>query len=281
MGRRDPPQVLSQTGYLPLHLGRGRLLEPSGSEAHTHGRNGRELKRVGLERRPCVRRVPGPVVALKAEHELKRLLGLGRQPLVQVRIPGCQRRGEVHDFCGVHSLLELCGTLGEPLLETFFEKDPEGCIGLPQALGELWTKDPVPTRGVTRDAAAVVCPRPGSTFQVGDRPLDGQILRKRFILRRRRNGDVSVVILVQAVVGLLRVRLRAEKRDPNRQSDCGVHVSHGRAQSSRVGEWGYVIVDASRVAGQPARLYGIVRQPETRMLDEPAGPMFNPPHWAN
>ncbi|WP_419940213.1 type II toxin-antitoxin system antitoxin, RelB/DinJ family [Candidatus Palauibacter sp.] len=33
-----------------------------------------------------------------------------------------------------------------------------------------------------------------------------------------------------------------------------------------------IIVDASRVAGQPARLHGIVRQPETRMLDMKALP---------
>ena len=41
---------------------------------------------------------------------------------------------------------------------------------------ELRTNDPVPARGVTRDAA-VVRPGLGSILQVGDRALDGQILR--------------------------------------------------------------------------------------------------------
>ena len=90
------------------------------------------------------------------------------------------------------------------------------------------------------------------------------------------------MIPVQAVVGLLlRVKLRAEKRNPNRQSNCGVHESHNRAQSQEVlvsGRGATAIVDAlslprkgivAPVAGQPARLHDIVRQPETRMPDMP------------
>ena len=43
------------------------------------------------------------------------------------------------------------------------------------------------------------------------------------------------MILGKAVVGLLlRVKLTAEKRNPNRQSNCGVHESHNRAQSQEV-----------------------------------------------
>ncbi|MYE44412.1 MAG: hypothetical protein F4X79_10365 [Acidobacteria bacterium] len=140
----------------------------------------------------------------------------------------------MHDFRGVHILLELSGVRGEPVLKARFEEGPPAFIGLTETLGELRTNDPVPARGVTRDAAAVVRPGFGSILQVGDRALDGQILHHRFIRRRRRDGDLSEVILVQAVLTPLRVKLGAEKRNPSGQSDGGERESHNRSQSQEV-----------------------------------------------
>ena len=128
---------------------------------------------------------------------------------------------------GFAPLVSSSRVLRECFSEMLLEKCAEVWIGLTKALGELRTKDTIPTCGVTRDAATVVYPRLGSIFHVPDRPIERQRLCGRFIRGRRRDRDRAEVVLVHPVVSLLlRMKPTTQKRHDDRQSDSNAHDSH-------------------------------------------------------
>lgn len=102
---------------------------------------------------------------------------------------------------------------------------------------------PAPLLGLSERAnrpSAVVYPRFGSTLQVGDRPLERQIL-------------------------------------PDRQSDCGVHESHNRAQSHEdlVGDGDTAIVNARSLPRKGTRRWpepGQTKDVNSARIKAPAKP---------